>query len=153
MTASDWHLDEDRASEMEILAHLQRCDARFVPPLSTRVDLPTYAHRLYTRARRFEAWADDSMIGLLASYLDNGGGTAFISNVSVEEGFLGCGVASTLLAQMIACAGMEGLTHVRLHVNTANVAAQNLYEKHGFRTCTGAGEQMLMQLDLLGMNR
>jgi ribosomal protein S18 acetylase RimI-like enzyme len=150
MTKPAWQLHEDRASAAQILAHLARCDARFVPPLSVRVDLPAYAARLHDRARRFEAWSEGELVGLVAVYFDGGEGTAFISNVSVEEGFLGRGIASALVTHAIERAGAAGLCRVRLEVGVASTAARRLYEKLGFQACPGEGEQVLMQLDLPG---
>ena len=145
-----WTLHEGLASEAQILAHLTDCDLRFVPPLGERVDLPAYASRLHLKARRFEAWADGRLVGLVAAYFDEIQGAAFVSNVSVEEAFLGHGIASTLLAHGIAQASAAGLGRVRLEVGFVNAPALRLYEKHGFRTCPGRGEQVLMQLDLPG---
>ena len=148
MTVTGLAFEEDRARESDDLAHLTRCDARFAPPLSSRVDLPAYAHRLHQRARRFEAWADGALVGMVAAYFDDEDGTAFISNVSVDKGFLGCGIASTLLTQAVARADTAGLTLVRLRVGATNSAARRLYEKCGFRTCLDDGEQVVMQLNL-----
>jgi ribosomal protein S18 acetylase RimI-like enzyme len=153
MTTSRWQLHKDRAGEADILAHLRRCNARFVPPLSERVDLAAYAHRLHMRASHFEAWADDTLIGLVAAYFDGVDNAAFISNISVEENFLGYGIASTLLAQAVTHADMLGLACIRLHVGISNTAARRLYEKHGFHACPDVGEQILMQLDLPGTTR
>jgi ribosomal protein S18 acetylase RimI-like enzyme len=150
MTASDWQLQEGSASEAEILSHLARCDERFAPPLSGRVDLPAYAHRLHERAWRFEAWTGGALVGLVAAYFDGKDGTAFVSNVSVDEGFLGNGMASALLVHAIARASEAGCAQVRLQVGAANAAARRLYEKHGFRACPGEDEQVMMQLELPG---
>ncbi len=148
MTASHAELVENRASGSEILAHLARCDARFVPPLSDRVDLVAYAHRLHERARRFEAWANGGLIGLVAAYFNDENGAMFISNVSVDEDFLGRGIASALLARAFASARATGFTQIHLRVGAADVAARRLYEKLGFRAFPAEGEQTLMQLDL-----
>ena len=145
-----WTLHEGLASEAQILAHLTDCGLRFVPPLGERVDLAEYAARLHARARCYEAWSDGRLVGLVAEYFDETQGGAFVSNVSVEEAFLGQGIASTLLAHGIAQASAAGLGQVRLEVDRANAPARRLYEKHGFRACPGGSEQVLMQLDLPG---
>ena len=148
MSAAGWEPDEDRASQAEILAHLVRCDARFVPPLSERVDLPAYAARLHAKSRRFEAWSGGRLVGLVAAYLDGQDGGAFISNVSVEVDFLGRGIASALLGRCILRARAAGLRRVRLEVGADNEAARRLYEKQGFSTCADGGDRVFMQLDL-----
>ena len=48
------------ASEVQIVDHLARCDADFIPPLANRVDLAAYAQKIVDRATRFEAWRRDS---------------------------------------------------------------------------------------------
>lgn len=153
MTSQIWTLTEGCASEAEILAHLVRCDARFMPPLSIRVDLSEYAHRLHGRARCFEAWTHNALVGLLAVYLNDRDGTAFISNVSVDADFLGRGIATELLAQAIKHAATMGLVRVRLYVSAANTSARHLYENNGFCICATDGERLLMQLDLPEMMR
>ena len=141
-------LVENRASRAEILDHLARCDARFVPPLSDRVDLRAYAQQLHERARRFEAWDNGGLIGLVAAYFNGEERAVFISNVSVDEGYLGQGIATALLTRTIASAGATGLTHVRLRVGSGNVGARQLYEKLGFRAGLAQEGQTPMQLDL-----
>jgi len=153
MTAPCWTQAENSASEAEILAHLARCDARFEPPLSGRVELSAYAHRLCERAHRFEAWADDQLVGLVAAYLDGADDTAFVSNVSVEDGFLGHGIASSLLTWALERASITGLARIQLYVGSSSVAARRLYEKHGFHACRVEGEQILMQRNLAGAVR
>lgn len=150
MTGSGWEHAENRADAAEIHAHLVRCDARFVPPLSGRVDLHAYAHRLHARACRFEAWSDGVLIGLVAAYLDDQDGAAFVSNISVESAFLRQGVATALLVKAIAAANAAGRRKVRLRVGADNVAAQRLYEKLGFRASASEGGQILMQLNVPG---
>lgn len=152
MKMPSWEMCEDRATEREILSHLDHCDARFVPPLSDRVDVSAYAARLRTNASRIEAWSDGCLIGLLAVYFSGDKSeesTAFVSNVSIEQDFLGQGIASALLAHCIKRASTTGFRRLRLEVGADNMAARRLYEKHGFQVCTKRGEQILMQLNLL----
>lgn len=152
MKMPSWEICEDRATESEILSHLERCDARFVPPLSGRVNLSAYAARLRTNASRIEAWLDGCLIGLIAVYFSSNSSeefTAFVSNVSVEQNFLGQGIASALLDHCIKRASATGFRRLRLEVGAANIAARHLYEKQGFHVFSERGEQILMQLNLL----
>lgn len=152
MKMPSWEICEDRATEREILSHLEHCDARFVPPLSDRVDVSVYAARLHTNASRIEAWSDGCLIGLIAVYFGGDGSaesTAFVSNVSIEQNFLGHGLASALLENCIKRARAIGFRRLRLEVGANNMAARRLYEKHGFQDCAKRGDQILMQLNLL----
>ena len=52
------------ANEAEISEHLSCCDDNFVPPLSSRVEIVSYAKKIETLAMRFEARAGSKLIGL-----------------------------------------------------------------------------------------
>ena len=58
----------NRGTEAQIVEHLRKCDANFVPALSERVSLDEYARKIVEQAVRFEAWADGELIGLVAAY-------------------------------------------------------------------------------------
>jgi ribosomal protein S18 acetylase RimI-like enzyme len=125
---------ENTASEEIIKAHLKRCSDRFVPPLNSRVDLDVYSRKLFGNAHRIEAWCEGELVGLLACYADvDSTGSMFITNVSVDQEVIGKGVGSNLLNRCITFAESKGVRYVRLKYNRRNVAAFNLYDKHGFR--------------------
>jgi GNAT superfamily N-acetyltransferase len=136
------------ASEAQIADHLLRCDAGFVPPLSSRVEIGGYAHKISTRATRFEAW-DRALVGLLAAYCNDAGrrGAAYITSVSVLEGWRGRGVALRLLEQCIDHARKLGFRCVELEVDGANAGAVGLYGKSGFKIDRAQGQTVIMRLD------
>ena len=47
----------NKASETDIAEHLEACDADFVPPLTGRVEINSYAKKIVSKATRFEAWS------------------------------------------------------------------------------------------------
>ena len=123
----------DRADIDEIVRHLRECDERFVPALSTRVDIGTYAAKLFDRAKRFEAWYNGQLIGLIAAYCNNReSGTALITSVSVLAAWAGRGTASRLLQNCIGQARQFGMQRIMLEVSNDNRAAIAFYAKHGF---------------------
>jgi ribosomal protein S18 acetylase RimI-like enzyme len=137
------------ATADEIAAHLVRCDARFEPPLSARVDIASYAAKLFARASRFEAWSGGELVGLVAAYCnDLTRGTAYITSVSVLERWAGLGVAATLLRRCIDHAKLEGFRQVRLEVSSSSRGAIRLYEKCGFSAVRLRGSSMTMTIDL-----
>ena len=76
----------NKASELEIAKHLLHCDADFIPPLSNRIDINKYAQKIASRATRFEAWSDSTLVGLVAAYCnDQENHIAYITSVSVER--------------------------------------------------------------------
>jgi ribosomal protein S18 acetylase RimI-like enzyme len=144
MSAVGYHVD--RATAREIAAHLAECDADFVPPLSSRLNVDEYAWKLARRATRFEAWDGDRLVGLVAAYCnDLESGQAFISSVSVLRGWGGRGIAARLVERCLAHARALGLRRVALEVDAANAPARRLYERQGF-TVTRAEPPSLMMV-------
>jgi GNAT superfamily N-acetyltransferase len=84
----------NRAAKAQITELLVRCDADFVPQLSSRVAIPGYAEKITMNAARFEAWADDTLCGLVAAYCnDVERGSAYVTSVSVLHEYQGKGIA------------------------------------------------------------
>jgi ribosomal protein S18 acetylase RimI-like enzyme len=139
----------NRATEEEIASHLVLCDARFIPPLSSRVEIKEYAHKIYAKAMRFEAWAEGSLIGLVAIYCDNyHQRVAYITNVSVLETPPGTRIASQLLERGISYLKESDFGQVELEVDRENQRAIRLYDRHGFITRKAEGRALMMKLDL-----
>ena len=137
----------NEASEAQIAEHLSLCDAYFVPPLSGRVDIGSYAHKIASKATRFEAW-DRDLVGLLAAYCnDRERGVAYITSVSVLEAWQGRGIASRLLERCIEHAKEQRFQRVELEVDGGNVGAVKLYAKNGFLVNREKGAAVNMRLD------
>ncbi|HEV2613560.1 MAG TPA: GNAT family N-acetyltransferase [Gammaproteobacteria bacterium] len=123
----------NKASVSQITTHLKLCDSTFVPPLSERITIDEYAHKIVNHAVRFEAWSDNELIGLLAAYCnDTVNRMAFITNVSVVPSWHGKGIASQLMVNLIEYVHTLGFDRIALDVDEKNRAAIKLYEKHGF---------------------
>lgn len=121
------------ASPADIAEHLLCCDVEFIPRLSSRVDINDYAKKIASRAMRFEAWLDDSLIGLVAAYCnDQEKRIAYITSVSVLKDYTGKGIAAKLIKQCIEHAQDTEMRQISLEVARDNVLAINLYEKNGF---------------------
>src|SRR5262249_41382043 len=98
----------NRASEEQIAEHLSRCDESFVPPLSGRVEIADYAHKIADMATRFEAW-DGALVGLLAVYCnDHERGVAYVTSVSVLQQWRSRGIPASLVDRCIAHAKAAG---------------------------------------------
>lgn len=135
------------ATTQDIVDHLTLCDAAFAPPLSQRVDIGDYAAKLSANAMRFEAWDDETLIGLVAAYPDHTHGRMFISNVSVLPEWRGHGLAAGLVTRCGDAARDLGLRSMELELGAENVAARRLYDKLGF-VSTGSGPLLTMTLTL-----
>jgi ribosomal protein S18 acetylase RimI-like enzyme len=138
----------NRADEAEIARHLRSCDTDFVPPLSGRVEVDAYAHKIVSKADRFEAWADGELVGLIAAYCnDVEHSIAFITSVSVRREWQGRGLASQLLQRCIGHVATSGFKRVELEVDRANSSAIKLYEGTGFKVDKVTDSSMMMFLN------
>ncbi len=123
----------NKASVEEIDEHLRKCDADFVPLLSSRVKINDYAKKIVSKAMRFEAWSNGVLIGLVAAYCnDQEKGIAYITSVSLMKKWMGKGIAAHLMSQCIKHAHTLGMWQVCLEVASDNMSAIRLYEKCGF---------------------
>lgn len=140
------------ADRFQIARLLRACDARFVPPLSRRVDIDAYADKLAVHARLVEAWEEERLAGLVALYCDDHATrTAFITNVSVDVDHARRGIAGRLLLQAMAIAHTAGMRRIALEVDAGNTVAIALYRKHGFTPCAhtnGTTQAVRFQRDL-----
>lgn len=139
----------NKASEAQIAEHLLRCDAEFVPPLSGRVEIVGYAKKIASNAMRFEVWAGDKLVGLVAAYCnDQERCIAYITSVSVLKEWARKGVSANLMKQCIEWAETLGMRQVSLEVASDNIPAIGLYEKSGFVIGEGQGSFITMNLYL-----
>lgn len=123
----------NKATAVQIVEHLLRCDADFVPPLSGRVELGDYVIKITSRAIRFEAWSGGTLVGLAAIYCnDQKSRTAYITSVSVLRKWTGKGIAAHLVGQCVEHAKDLGMRQISLEVAMYNTPAIKLYEKTGF---------------------
>lgn len=132
-----------------IAAHLHKCDSAFAPPLSSRVAIDDYARKIVSRAVRFEAWAGEDLIGLVAAYCDMPSrSAAFLTNVSVRPEWHGRGVASQLIETSRNHVRALGFSRIDLELAVTNQAAMSLYQRCGFISQNPAGPIVRMTLYL-----
>ena len=139
-----------RATTAQILEHLRACSDQFCPPLDERVDLPTYAQKLFKHAINFEAWCGDSLVGLVAVYLNSERvpTTAFVSNVSVLSEFRSKGIGRQLLSECHREVSRQGAATISLEVSAENRFAIEWYSKIGYTLISGESETFEMRYEL-----
>ena len=121
------------ASEGTISEHLRKCDGDFNPPLSQQVDIKDYARKIKLNAVLFEAWSNNTLVGLVAIYCnDKEQRTAFVTSVSVLKNWTGNGIAMELMAIFLEKMQNIGVKKISLEVGVNNHSAINLYEKKRF---------------------
>jgi ribosomal protein S18 acetylase RimI-like enzyme len=129
--------------------HLQACDENFLPPLSKKIDIPTYATKIIKNAVTFEAWHNETLVGLVAAYFnDQQNSNGFITNVSTLKSFFGRGIASQLLIQCTNYAKENDFACVLLEVAANNSAAYSLYIKHKFIVVSTTHDLVTMKLKI-----
>jgi len=133
MNADSLDFKVNACTEEDIRSHLSGCDRRFSPPLSDRVDIGEYSRKLRLNAITFEAWSGESLVGMVAAYIDTRARSCFITNTSVSPEFSRRGVAAKLLAACLARARAEQVETVSLEVSQDSRAAIGLYTKFGFQ--------------------
>jgi ribosomal-protein-alanine N-acetyltransferase len=133
----------------QTVAHLHACSPTITPPLHEKVNIEAYAEKIVRLAVSFEAWDGDTLIGLVAAYLnDPSGQGGFITHVSVLPGYNGQGIGGALLERCIALGRLEGFRTLELEVNRGSLPAVLLYQKFGFETRHTQGDMLRMLLIL-----
>lgn len=123
----------NKAELLQIIEHLQACDNRFVPPLSTKVSIHQYSQKIVNHAIRFEAFLENQLVGFVACYLnDQKNHMGFITSVSVLGAYKGMGIAKKLIEMVLHYARENGFKIIYLEVNKLNVPAMTLYKNLGF---------------------
>jgi ribosomal protein S18 acetylase RimI-like enzyme len=141
--------EEKTASQADVLSLLRQCDAQFDPPLHERVDLDSYAEKLWTHAVTFEAWAENCLIGLTAIYLnDPQGRSGYITHVSVASDFMNRGIAHQLMRLCLRKSVAQHFESVTLETSGKNDQAVAFYRKLGFDILSQQGDTLRMKLDL-----
>lgn len=121
------------ANISDIYEHLKKCSKYYIPALDTRVDIQSYAKKLFDNAQTFECWNSSDLVGLLAIYCnDTNHNSSFISNLSVLASHYKQNIASQLLTRCIEYTKILGFDSINLEVYIGNIAALSLYKKYGF---------------------
>lgn len=139
----------NKASAAQIANHLLRCDADFVPRLSSRVEIKDYAQKIASKATRFEAWLGGTLVALVAAYCsDQENCITYITSVSVLRAWTGQGHAQHLIRHCIEYSKISGMRQISLEVASGNAPAIKLYEKNGFIACNANVSFICMNLNL-----
>jgi L-amino acid N-acyltransferase YncA len=140
----------NHASVDDIARYLASCDKRFMPALSTRVDINAFAEKISTRAERFEAWSDGQLIGLVATYCnDYETRDAFITYGCVLDGWTRHGVALNLFKKSIDYARQQGMRRIRAEINPNNAKIIGLFQKLNFEFEKESNNSQIVTLGLI----
>lgn len=143
----------NKADAAGIAEHLALCDTEFIPVLSARVRIEDYARKIAARACRFEAWTEDTLIGLVAAYFGSEEPrVVHVTSVSVLRDWTGRGIAATLMRSCFASTAESGIGRITLEVAETNAPAAGLYEKLGFQP-VGRNGQFIVMESIIGKNQ
>lgn len=129
---TDYIIRQNSATVEQIIEHFGQNEAAFVASLSAKMVIPAYAEKITRLACRIEAWRENNLIGLVASYFNLETKCGFITNISVLPAFMRCGIGSQLLIHCIAMLQERGAREIMLEVEKYNIEAQAFYIKQGF---------------------
>lgn len=141
------------AKQNDVLLHLKLCNDEFIPKLNTRVNLEEYSIKIHQNAITFEAWNQNQLIGLIATYFNQEHLFGFITNVSVAKNHMGTGIASKLLEMCINYATTNKYQTIKLEVNKENIPAINFYKKYNFTEIETKTDSLIMNLSLKTNNK
>ncbi len=137
-----------KANKKEIYLHLIQCNDEFIPKLDTRVNIEEYSNKIEQFAITFEAWNNEQLVGMIATYLNQENELGFITNVSVLKDYMGAGIASKLLEMCINYVANKNFKNIQLEVGNSNIPAINFYKKYNFVAIEKQEETFIMNLKI-----
>ena len=145
-----YEIRHNTASFDQIVNYLRDADDHFIPSLSDQVDIEVYAKKISDHAETIEAWQENTLIGLLAVYLNNAKySSAYITSVSILKSFHGAGIAKKLMHDCIDLARRLNFDEVSLEVGRENGRAINFYLKIGFTERHRSDQSIFMSHNLV----
>lgn len=135
-----------RVQKAFINEYLVASDKDFHEPLSTRVDLKTFAGKLHNLSTTFIIVYNQEIAGIIASYFyDLPSRKGFITLVHVKHEFRGQHFSDLLVQAVQAYAQSIQFKFVDLVVYRDNTSAFKLYSKHGFKVLSEENGRCLMR--------
>ena len=120
-----------------ILEYLENCDQDFHEPLSTRVVLEEFSHKLAELSMTFVLFRKSAVAGVICSYLyAPEGKKGFITLVHIKHEFRGQHLATILLTSACRYAKERGFETIELYVSKQQTSAFQLYLRNGFIVVT-----------------
>ena len=127
----------------EILDFLKISDDEFDKPLSSKLDLEAYAHKLWENSTVVTCRDEGRIVGMINCYT-NRPSRGFISNVCVLSPYRGQGVFTKLFSMLCRYCWTCGIEEILLEVNKSNERAFQTYVNTGFKTYEDNGESWYM---------
>lgn len=117
--------------EKRIADFLGTCDKDFMPILSQRIDIGSYAKKLSQYAQVYCLVSEKQIFGMCAIYLNNGI-EAFITSFNVTQQFQNQGYGKILMQHVLHEAKQQNYKIIILEVDKNNEKAILFYKKNSF---------------------
>lgn len=131
-------MDEQKAYSL-----LSSSEKFFTPPLSTEIDLSTYAGKLGKHAHFIACIYNEDIIGYTAFYCNDHARQLYIPLICVSEAHRQEGLGSQMLKRLADTYNNRYYT-IALEVVKENTKAYNFYIKQGFKIQEDRGKKFLM---------
>lgn len=130
------HFNGDQSKLSLLIQYLNQLNSSFEPPLSSYVDIDSYADKLINNAYISVLEHNDRFVGLYAIYLNNiNEKIAYLTSIAVLPEYKGYGFSKILMEDALNQAKEKGMCLFKLEVVANYTRAIRFYEKHGFRKC------------------
>lgn len=117
--------------EERIADFLRSCDEEFIPTLSLRINIESYAKKLFQYAQVYCLVSENQIFGMCAIYLNNVT-EGFITSFNVSKQSQNKGYGKILLQHVLYEAKQQNYTTITLEVDKNNVKAITFYKKNSF---------------------
>jgi len=128
------NIKETDFTALDILSFLMKIDKDYDPPISTKVNLEIYAHKIFLHADIIIIYEHgaDSIGGLISFYSNQEYGPySYIPVIGVLKNLRGRGYAKHLLAACFECLNQKNINLVKMQTWSSNPALK-FYKKLGF---------------------
>ncbi len=137
----------NKSTQEDLEKHLLNCDRDFFIPLSEKVDIIRYSHKIRNNSITFEAWDGSILVGLIACYAnDPVKNDIFITNVSVLSDYRNKGIAKHLFNEILfQNTTIQTLKTITLKAYKYDVSTIKLYKSLHFVKVQEEEDQIIMQ--------
>ncbi len=122
--------------------HLQAVGPTLPIPLSEVVDIHKYSEKIKKFAVRYEAWHEETLVGLIAVYQNHETKIIYVTHVGVLSSYQTLGIASKLMKSIIA---KYKDFKIDLMVHHENYKVIAFYKRHGFMDFKKQKHEIMMR--------
>jgi len=119
--------------EKRISDFFKEHDNDYFERLSDRIDIDDYSQKIYQNATHFTLYDGDTLIGFSPCYFnDDAKEKAYISSLTITDGYRRSKLGSTLLSQIKTYAVDQGVKQLIVSVHSNNKNSINFYNQNEF---------------------